>query len=74
MTRFTPTEHAAVEAAALILGLNINAQLATELRAMLGMKADHATRSPQCSCPSGDGPLRWPCPQHPTGDEKEGGR
>jgi hypothetical protein len=21
--------------------------------------------APICSCPSGDGSLRWPCPQHP---------
>ncbi|MGL6205722.1 MAG: hypothetical protein ACRC2X_15520 [Giesbergeria sp.] len=24
----------------------------------------HAAASPDCTCPSGDGSLRWPCPQH----------
>ena len=27
----------------------------------------------KCTCPSGDGSLRWPCPQHPPGDMQEGG-
>jgi hypothetical protein len=26
-------------------------------------------RNTECTCPSGDGSLRWPCPQHPTGTE-----
>ena len=24
-----------------------------------------ATPRPNCTCPTGDGSLRWPCPQHP---------
>jgi hypothetical protein len=26
---------------------------------------DHNSQSPNCSCPSGNGGLRWPCPIHP---------
>lgn len=74
MTRFTPTECAAIEAAALILDLNINAQLATELRAMISTKIDPAGSTLKCTCPSGDGSLRWPCPRHLTGPNEAGGR
>lgn len=27
---------------------------------------DHNSQNPDCSCPSGNGSLRWPCPVHPT--------
>jgi hypothetical protein len=30
------------------------------LRALLGQAS-----APQCTCPSGDGSLNWPCPEHP---------
>jgi hypothetical protein len=26
---------------------------------------DHNSQNPDCSCPSGNGSLRWPCPVHP---------
>lgn len=29
--------------------------------------AADATQVTDCTCPSGDGSLRWPCPQHPPG-------
>ncbi|OQS36116.1 ead/Ea22-like family protein [Chromobacterium haemolyticum] len=25
----------------------------------------HCAEKPRCTCPSGDGSLRWPCPRHP---------
>lgn len=28
---------------------------------------DAAMAPPRCTCPSGDGSLRWPCPRHPPG-------
>ncbi|WP_374424589.1 ead/Ea22-like family protein [Chromobacterium sp.] len=28
---------------------------------------DAAMQPPRCTCPSGDGSLRWPCPRHPPG-------
>ena len=27
----------------------------------------------QCTCPSGDGSLRWPCPTHPPLTQQQGG-
>lgn len=29
------------------------------------------TREPVCTCPSGDGSLRWPCPVHPPADSTD---
>lgn len=29
------------------------------------MQADGRSRAVVCSCPSGDGSLRWPCSEHP---------
>jgi hypothetical protein len=29
-----------------------------------------STDKPTCTCPSGDGSLRWPCPAHPSQEAK----
>lgn len=41
--------------------------LANELEAEL-LALSHAAGQ-ECTCPSGDGSLRWPCPAHPSGQE-----
>lgn len=36
----------------------------------LAPRGDESERgAPACTCPSGDGSLRWPCPAHPPGQE-----
>jgi len=33
--------------------------------ALIAAAIDSLTETRACTCPSGDGPLRWPCPAHP---------
>jgi hypothetical protein len=35
-------------------------------RRILAAADSVATPAPSCTCPSGDGSLRWPCPEHPA--------
>lgn len=53
----TPAQLATLDAAAVALDLNAHHQLGGEVRAI--------ARAHRCTCPSGDGSLRWPCPEHP---------
>lgn len=40
---------------------------ADEIAAALNKSAaPHPSEAPTCTCPSGDGSLRWPCPVHPS--------
>lgn len=35
------------------------------------LPAAPSAQAPQCTCPSGDGSLRWPCPVHPPSAQAE---
>jgi hypothetical protein len=48
----------------------ISVYLGPAIIGQLCVPEDHApeimARLDSCTCPSGDGSLRWPCPMHPT--------
>lgn len=39
-----------------------------EVEKLVSLFAQQKAPEGECSCPSGDGSLRWPCPQHPASD------
>lgn len=42
--------------------------------ALIAAAIDSLTEYDVCTCPSGDGSLRWPCPQHPPTNQTNGDR
>lgn len=48
-----------------VSGKSLRWYLKSDVDALLTHQA--APEAPTCTCPSGNGSLRWPCPQHPPG-------
>lgn len=43
------------------------------MRRMVGRGEQPPAEAQRCTCPSGDGSLRWPCPAHPPEAQEQGG-
>lgn len=55
-----------------LAGKRAAAELAVELHAVDAPAHDAVSAQLRCTCPSGDGSLRWPCPAHPPEQPERG--